>query len=192
MTDSHRIPPSRCRTVPSASPSVWEHLPVPVHPSLSQCLRPHHLGAAWPRCAGKRDRAALPAVEHSGQMLKVHFATASPAEAAELEACTYLATTWHGKKGHSSLRNSLRTWRHPLVIRREATERVFPIPRTNTPPPQARLAPGRAVGARQGAGGLWDAAFAIRSLTLGRSQHLGLLRGQEPSWPGFSRLSTLG
>lgn len=65
---------------------------------------------------------------------------ASHAEAAELEACTYPATTWHRKKGHSSLRNSLRTWRHRLVIRREATERVFPAPSPTSPPPQARLA----------------------------------------------------
>lgn len=86
---------------------------------------------------------------------------ASHVEAAELEACTYLATTWHGKKGHSSLRNSLRTCRHPLVIRREATERVFPAPSLTTPSPQAWRAPGMAVGGGQGVGGLWDAVFAI-------------------------------
>lgn len=116
-------------------------------------------------------------------MWKIHFATANHAEAAELEACTYLAATWHGKKGHSSLRNSLRTWRHPLVIRREATERVFPAPSPTAPPPQAWLAPGRAVGARQGAGGLWDAAFAIRSLTLGCCQPLTGCQGR--SHPGL-------
>lgn len=98
--------------------------------------------------------AAPAAVEHSGQMWKVHFATASHAEAAELEACTYPSATWHRKKGHSSLRNSLHTWRHPLVIRREATGRVFPVPTPTAPPPQARLAPGRVVGARRGSGGL--------------------------------------
>lgn len=99
---------------------------------------------------------------------------ASHAEAAELEACTYLATTWHRKKGHSSLRNSLRTWRHRLVIRRQATERVFPAPSPTSPPPQARLAPGRVVGPGQGVEGLWDAAFGIRSSALGCSQPLGL------------------
>lgn len=90
-------------------------------------------------------------------MWKVHFAMANHVEAAEREACTYLAATWHRKKGHSSLRNSLHAWRHPLVIRREATERVLPAPSPTGPPLQPRLAPGRAVGA----GGLWDGAFAI-------------------------------
>lgn len=139
--------------IPSASPSLWEmkYHPLTMHPSLSQYLWPHHLGAAWPRCAGKREGATPAAAEHSGQMWKVHFATASHAEAAELEACTYPAATWHGKKGHSSLRNSLHTWRHPLVIRREATGRVFPAP----PPPlhrpgwpqEGRWEPGREWGA---------------------------------------------
>lgn len=50
------------------------------------------------------------------------------AETTEPKSCTYPAATWHGKKGHSSLRNSLHAWRHSLLTEREATERVFPAP----------------------------------------------------------------
>lgn len=121
--------------------------PLPASPSISS------LTAAWPRCAGEREGAAPAAVEHPGQMRRAHFATASPAEAAEPQACTYPAATWHGKKGHSSLRNSLRAWRHPLLTAREATGRVFPAPGPTAPPPQAGLAPSRVAGAVLGAGG---------------------------------------
>lgn len=50
------------------------------------------------------------------------------AETTEPKSCTYPAATWHGKKGHSSLRNSLHAWRHSLLTEREATGRVFPAP----------------------------------------------------------------
>lgn len=94
-------------------------------PWLSLPQAPQPLPAS-PRCAGEREGAAPAAAEHPGQMRRAHFA--SPAEAAEPQACTYPAATWHGKKGHSSRRNSLHAWRHPLLTAREATGRVFPVP----------------------------------------------------------------
>lgn len=140
-------------------------------PWLSLPHAPQPLPAS-PRCAGEREGAALAAAEHPGQMRRAHFA--SPAEAAEPQACTYPAATWHGKKGHSSRRNSLHAWRHPLLTAREATGRVFPVPQPLRSPKEP----------------CWDAACATPSPAVAPIPCW--LPGQEPSWPEFSRLSVLG
>lgn len=131
------VPTGPCSRAPGEG--LCPSLPISPRTPASPC-QPQHpsLAAASPRCAGEREGAAPAAAEQPGQMRRAHFATASPAEAAEPQACTYPAATWHGKKGHSSRRNSLHAWRHPLLTAREATVRVFPAPPA---PPQPGLAP---------------------------------------------------
>lgn len=89
MTDSLKIPPP-----------LWESPPVPAHPYGRHSTIPSQCIPASPSISGLtvlvipgpdglgRERAGPAAVEHSGQMWKVHFTAASHEEAAELEACT--------------------------------------------------------------------------------------------------------